>query len=300
MKKTNMLFMGIACLAITTSFCQTDDKPQNEQVKKRKLKAVDAAIVPGMVFQMSPLGLFTDFQRLNPNSALLNGNMDGYTSSNGFIGNINPTFAANLGFSVANKARTEYRSNTQLRIGITFSEINMSNYLYKTERTRFDTITSSQTGQTAYSDSITHSSYNMNYKTQQLRIDVSLIYRTDPAARWSFFGGLGIEAGESIIAYTDISYSEYSTIESGINTSGSSGGSNASFRSERMINKNGYGYSTYLPMGIDFRIGKKREFFKQLHVFYEARPFVGYTYIPELGGINTVGLKSCLGLRVTI
>ena len=253
MKKTQMLFTGIACLAITTSFCQSETKLQNEEIKKRKLKVVDAAIAPGMTFHVSSLGSFSDFQRINPKSVLLNENMDGYTLSNGFMASAGPTFSANLGINIANKAKTEYKSNTQLRIGITFSEISMSNYLSKTDRKRFDTLTSSQTGQMVFSDSVTYSSYNMNYKTQQLRIDVSIIYRTNPAAR-----------------------------------------------SERNINKNTYGYATYLPMGVDFRIGNKREFFKQLHVFYEARPFVNYTYIPELGGINSVGIKSALGLRVTI
>lgn len=295
-----MLFTGIACLAITVSYCQNEANGQNENIKKRKLKVVDAAVAPGISFHISPLGTFSDFQRINPKSVLLSENMDGYTISNGFMASAGPTFNANLGFNIANKAKTEYKSNTQLRIGITFSEISMSNYLSKTERKRFDTLTSSQTGQMVFSDSVTYSSYNMNYKTQQLRIDVSIIYRTNPAARWSVFGGIGIEAGESIMAYTDINHSEYSTVTPENSTSGTSYNANATYRSERIINKNTYGYATYLPMGVDFRIGNKREFFKQLHLFYEARPFVNYTYIPELGGINSVGIKSALGLRVTI
>lgn len=295
-----MLFTGIACLAITTSFCQNETNGQNKNIKKRKLKVVDAAIAPGMTFHISPLGSFSDFQQINPKSVLLSENMDGYTISNGFMASAGPTFNANLGFNIANNAKTEYKSNTQLRIGITFSEISMSNNLSKTDRKRFDTLTSSQTGQMVFSDSVTYSSYTMNYKTQQLRIDVSIIYRTNPAARWSVFGGIGIEAGESIMAYTDINYSEYSTVTPANSTSGTSYSSNTPYRSEQIINKNTYGYAAYLPMGLDFRIGNKREFFKQLHVFYEARPFVNYTYIPELGSINSVGIKSALGLRVTI
>ncbi|MDO9186080.1 MAG: hypothetical protein Q7W13_08720 [Bacteroidia bacterium] len=300
MKKTQMLFTGIACLAITASFCQNEINGQNSTIKKRKLKVVDAAIAPGMTFHVSPLGSFSDFQQINPKSVLLSENMDGYTISNGFMASAGPTFNANLGFNIANNAKTEYKSNTQLRIGITFSEISMSNNLSKTDRKRFDTLTSSQTGQMVFSDSVTYSSYTMNYKTQQLRIDVSIIYRTNPAARWSVFGGIGIEAGESIMAYTDINYSEYSTVTPANSTSGTSYSSNTPYRSEQIINKNTYGYAAYLPMGLDFRIGNKREFFKQLHVFYEARPFVNYTYIPELGSINSVGIKSALGLRVTI
>ncbi|MES2138779.1 MAG: hypothetical protein V4511_03670 [Bacteroidota bacterium] len=297
---TQIVFTGIACLAITASFCQNEIKAQNENIKKRKLKVVDAAIAPGTAFHIGPLGSFSDFQKINPNSVLLNENMNGYTLSKGFMASAGPTFSANLGFNIANKAKTEYRSNTQLRIGITFSEISMSNYLSKTDRKRFDTLTSNQTGQMVFSDSVTYSRYSMNYKTQQLRIDVSIIYRTNPAARWSVFGGVGIEGGESIMSYTDINYTEYSNVTPANNSSGSSNNFNTPDRSERIINKNTYGYAAYLPMGLDFRIGNKREFFKQLHVFYEARPFVNYTYIPELGSMNSVGIKSALGLRVTI
>jgi len=300
MKNIRIIFASIACLSVSVSFCQNDDKVQNTAIKKRKFKVVDAVIMPGMTFNKSPLGSFTDFQKINPKSVLLNEPMEGYSTSNGYMGSMDPSFGANLGFNIANKTKTEYKANTQLRVGITFSQINMSNYLYKTDRKRFDTLTSSQTGQMLYSDSLTYSSYNMNYKAQQLRIDVSIIYRTNPAARWSVFGGLGFEAGESIMAYTDIGYSEYSTVVSANTTSSSSGNIDMPSRSERIINKNSYGYATYLPMGIDFRIGTKREFFKQLHVFYEARPFINYTYIPELGAINSVGLKSGFGLRVTI
>ncbi len=300
MKKLKLFFSIIACLAITPSFCQNNDKPNDDKTKKAKLKVADAAIVLGMVFNKSPLGALTDFQKINPKSVLLNENMQGYTSSIGFVGSAGPAFNANLGFNIANKERTEYKSNTQLRVGITFSEIIMSNYLYKTDRKRADTLTSNQTGQTTYSDSVTHRSYNMDYKNQQLRIDVSIIYRTNPAARWSFFGGLGIDAGGSIMAYTDVRFSEYSTLEPTNNTYNSYGNTNFADRTERIVNKNSYGYSAYLPMGIDFRVGKKKEFFKQLHLFFETRPFVNCTYIPELGSVNSVGIKNGLGLRVTI
>jgi hypothetical protein len=300
MKKSKLVFSIIACLAVSNSFCQTADNSLSDNVKKKKLKVADAAITPGVVFYNSALGAFADFQRLNPNSVLLGEDMQGYTASRGFMGSAGPSFGANLGFKILNKEKKEYKPNTQLRVGITFSEITISNYLYKTDRKRADTLTSSQTGQVVYSDSVTHSSYNMNYKNQQLRVDVSVVYRTNPAARWSFFGGIGIEAGETILAFTDIGFSKYSKLESSTNNSSSSNYNNEPYRTERIINKNGYGYSPYLPMGVDFRVGTKREFFKQLHFFYEARPFLNYTYIPELGGITNVGIKSGIGLRVTI
>ncbi len=137
----------------------------------------------------------------------------------------------------------------------------------------------------------------MTYTTQQIRVDISVIYRTNPLARWSMYGGVGIEFGSSVRASTNVYYSEYSFIES---SGSSSNGSNTMFRYETIANKNNIGGAAYLPLGVDFRVGKKREFFKQMHFFYEARPFLNYLNIPELGTIASVGMKSGIGLRITI
>lgn len=298
MKKIKIVFFAIACMTITRAFSQDDNKVPENKPAKCPMQITDAGFSLGGFFQKSPVGSFTDFQLLNPQSVLLSGNMEGYTVSNGF-GNIGgPVFDAGIGFAMRDKENTNSVSNTQLRIGISFLGLNMSNYLSKTDRVPYDTLTSSQTGQTIYSDSVTYHSYSMNYTSQQVRFDISVIYRTNPAARWSVYGGLGFEAGQSVTAYSDINYNESSSI---IPSNGLSAVYNADkSRTERIINKNNYGYAAYLPLGIDFRVGTKREFFKQLHLFYEARPFINYNNIPELGTTGGLGVKIRFGLRVTI
>jgi hypothetical protein len=58
------------------------------------------------------------------------------------------------------------------------------------------------------------------------------------------------------------------------------------------------GGSVYLPAGVDFRIGKRREFWKPVHLFYEIRPQVLYTNIPELGSSLRGGIQQGFGIRV--
>ncbi len=306
--KKSIVLAAAACFAISISFCQNGEKLPNEKTSKRKFRVADAAVLPALVIQNSPIGSLKDFQKMNPESELLKENMNGYSSSKGMMGSSGTqigmggfsgaSFNADLGFAVGNNDNINDKSSAQLRVGISYCGIGMSNFINKTDIVRYDTLTSSQTGQTIYSDSLIHRSYNMNYKSQQLRIDVSIIYRTNTAARWSIYGGIGIEAGGAVSAFTDIDYSEYITIEPSNYTSSSYSSSHD--RSERFVNKNSYGYAVYLPIGIDFRVGNKSEFFKQLHVFYEARPFINYTFIPELIGITGGGIKSGLGLRFTI
>jgi hypothetical protein len=59
------------------------------------------------------------------------------------------------------------------------------------------------------------------------------------------------------------------------------------------------GGSIYLPMGIDFRIGKNRPFWKQTHLFYELKPSMNLTAIQNSSTLITGVFQHGLGLRVT-
>jgi hypothetical protein len=48
----------------------------------------------------------------------------------------------------------------------------------------------------------------MDYSSNQLRLDASLIFRTNADARWSAFAGVGINAGVSLNSNTTIYYHE--------------------------------------------------------------------------------------------
>jgi hypothetical protein len=243
-------------------------------------------------------GSLADFKALAPNSALLNRDLTGYSSGSGYFGgdgsNIN--FSALLGLQLRNAEGTGYRKSPLIRIGVTYGTANLLNYgLYNSTSTRIDTLTSSQTGQVTYVDSIWSSSYNMNYYSEQIRLDASMIFRTNPEARWSAYGGLGVTAGMSINAYTTIDYSEYSY---GSSYSSFYYGGNGVFSSETIRNKTNFGFSTYIPVGVDFRVGNKREFWKHIHLYYEWRPQIDVTVVPEVRTVSQARVQSNLGLRI--
>ncbi len=298
MKKLKTVLVVTLCSCFITAFCQNTAGVQPPASKTKKLKIGDAFFFGGFMSQNLPVaGSLTDFKKLNPQSAMLGENMNGYSNSQykndvGFSSN-NPAgsvFGAGLGL---NFKETE-KSVAQLRCGIAVSGINITNRLFKEENIPYDTLTSSQTGQTIYQDSITTQQYGMQYTAKQLHLDLSLIYRIYPSARWSFYGGVGLEGGTSLMAYTDVSYSKSIAIE------GSSTEYDGDYRSERLINKSVQEYAAYLPIGVDFRMGKKRELLKQMHLFMEFRPFVSNINIPELGNFSSTGVKNAFGIRVTI
>jgi hypothetical protein len=143
----------------------------------------------------------------------------------------------------------------------------------------------------------------MDYSSEQIRFDGSMIFRTNPLARWSLFSGIGITAGVSINSNTNIYYSKYLRTEI-YESDGAVLNSSSYYHSDQSIsenhkNKNGYAVSAYIPMGIDFRVGKKREFWKQIHLFYECRPGMNMTSIPELQTATTASLQHGFGLRVS-
>jgi hypothetical protein len=269
----------------------------------KRISVYDYHVQAGISLERNNTATYSDFEKLAPNSVLLTNNLANYSSYNGVSLNGNNMFSAILGLQFSDKQKSLYKSNPILRVGISyFSSTTLSSNVFNEVRKPYDTLTSNQTGQTIYIDSLITKNYSMNYTSDQLRFDGSLIFRTDSEARWSLFGGIGFTAGFSINANTYIHHNNSLRTETR-NQNGNvffayNPGSMDVNRSERFKNKTNFVASAYIPMGVDFRIGKKREFWKRTHLFYELRPGVNITTIPELRTITTASLQQGLGVRV--
>lgn len=136
----------------------------------------------------------------------------------------------------------------------------------------------------------------MRYSSQQLRLESSVIFRTNPAKRWSLYAGAGLSFGLSYKAETYINYFAYSSV-SGL-ASEYSGSQNYQSKTEHFKNKMTTSTSLFVPMGVDFRIGKNREFWKRIHLYYEMKPSVTFTSIPELNTFTRVNMINTLGLKI--
>jgi hypothetical protein len=277
---------------------------QDQPKEVKKIGIHDFFIYTGVSSTYYNSPTLSEFQSLAPQSELLDKNFSNYSSYLGSSGTSSGTFSAMVGLQFRDKQKTSYKKSPLLRLGLSyFSTSTISGGLYKTDRQAFDTLTSSQSGQLAFVDSIYSNNYSMNYSSDQLRFDASLIFRTNPEARWSIYSGIGISTGFSINAYTDIYYGNFSTTE----TTYANGSTSISYntngednqQSERFKNKTNFGASTYIPMGLDFRLANKGEFGRRIHLFYEIRPSLTFTSIPELSTYANVGIHQGLGLRVS-
>lgn len=242
-------------------------------------------------------GSLADFQTLAPQSVLLQQDLSAYQSS--------PFF--NLSFpgqsqSLSVGLKLGKMSNATLRLGLMHT--NQNNALSTggafTESFRIDTLTSSQSGTQYFVDSFSTHSYNANYSQEQLRLDASLIFRYNADNRWSFYGGIGANFGLSYNCVTNVEHSVYPYGDSyGFPLSMLSSYS-GTYERETFENKGGFGFGVYAPLGIDFQVGKKREFWKPIHLYMELRPGFNVNQIAGLGTSFSAGNFSNIGLRFHI
>lgn len=239
-------------------------------------------------------GSLADFQTLAPNSSILQQDLSAYTSYPQMIFNLpGQSQSLSIGLGLGKMP------NATLRIGLT--HINQNNALSTggsyTESFRIDTLTSSQTGDQIFVDSFSTHSYNANYSQEQFRLDASVLFRYNADKRWSFYGGIGANFGLSYNARTTV-HQIVSPYDNGFGLFNDIFlGSSTNHEKEVFENKGGFGMSLYAPLGIDFQVGKKREFWKPIHLYAELRPGVNINQIAGLGTSFSAGNFSNLGLR---
>lgn len=263
----------------------------------QKIKISEIHISNGSGSMGTQDGTLSDFAKLAPNSAILGMDLSqltpyNYTYYRGFGMNAGSNLTSlQLGLQCAKMPKITFR------VGIT----HMNNYGLLsahggfTEYAPYDTLTSSQTGQQTFLDSSYSKSYHMNYSNQQIRLDGAMIFRMFPEKRWSLHAGLGASIGMSYRASTSIQYWESSSINGG-----SGYNYNETGVSETFQNKNSLGASLYIPLGVDFCIGKKREFWMPFHLYAETRPSLNINSINGIGTTFSPGMGSAVGLRVKL
>jgi hypothetical protein len=300
MRKINMLSVA---MLLTGTFVVSAQEQQPEKIKN--INIYDIAVQVGYFSNPVSNGALADFKTLYPESTLLNNNLADFSESGDFSLINNTLFSVLLGFRFSDKQQERYKANPTLRLGVSYlSGKILQGDLYKTNRSAYDTLTSSQTSQTIYIDSVTTEYYSMNYASEQIRLDGSVIFRTNEKARLTLFAGIGLTTGISIHATTEVHYSKFYREEMRFPAghyaypySFHYPGSNIS-KTETSRNKTHLVVSTYIPIGIDFRAGKKKEPWKRTHFFYEIRPSLNITSIPELRTVTHTHIQHGFGLRI--
>ncbi|MEN9700191.1 MAG: hypothetical protein RLZZ301_1389 [Bacteroidota bacterium] len=252
-------------------------------------------------FSGTETGTLAQFQSLAPQSSILQQDLSLYHFDNAMrIGGMGGSSQSlQLGF------KTAAYPTALLRIGLSnYSNANAYHLSGEySESFIVDTLTSSVSGQQTYIDSSSYHHIGATYGTQQLRLDAALLFRMRPEKRWSLQGGIGASLGYAYRNTIRVSSSVDPYSLGGFDMFFTSSFFHWSGQTETFASKGGLGASIYVPLGIDFRIGKKREFWTPIHLYAEMRPSLFITTYGKNSPLTpsfSVGSASALGLRIDV
>ncbi|MDA3820380.1 MAG: hypothetical protein PF590_07985 [Candidatus Delongbacteria bacterium] len=270
----------------------SQDTTDNAEIDEREFHfhACSFSVSTGMHKDKLTHATLLGFENLAPNSPLVNevSDLADYNDQSNFYyyNSMTNTISFMLGFDFPDYDTRKYAC-PRLNLGLSYnnSEYKELHVRYE-ETTPYDTLTSEITDNVIYMDSVIKHEYDMSYYSEQIRLDGNYVYRSDPAKRFSFYAGMGVNVGVSINTYSTISYERNHYVRTSFNGDGfaqTSGYFDSEARkSEQITHKMNVGGMVYLPVGLNFRIGNKKHPWKELHLFIELQPGVNLVYIPEL------------------
>jgi hypothetical protein len=272
---------------------------QNE-IKRIKLSTL--SLQTGLFVESNTSATIEEFRKMAPASDILKSDLSEFMNSpsNRFYGFVMNSMQA--GFLFRDKNNKSYKTNRQLNIGITFLRSSpVSNAYTKLSELRYDTLTSASSGEVVFLDSLITQIYDMNYSSAQGRIDLSYTFNSNAEQRLVLSGGFGITAGFSINSRTNVTYARMARTRQQDqygNISEELIGDN-SFQSENEIinSAKSFASSLYLPLALSFRLGEKDNYWRKMHVFFEVRPGVNFSFIPSIRTIANGCTQAGIGIK---
>jgi len=190
----------------------------------------------------------------------------------------------------------------ELRVGFLYGgRSTLTGYLRRSTRTPYDTLTSSQTGETFYVDSVHSSTYLVEYSAERFGLSTSLVWRTK--GRWSIYGGVGLAGGLLMNARTEVYHSTYDGVDDPNNNRPSDvyyGRYSGNGGTETFRNGTGWWLSLNTPLGLDFQVARRSAFWSRVHLYDELRPQLLFQGTPELGTGTNFGVQSVFGVRLKL
>ena len=291
-KNILLLVLAFASSAIVTA----------QEVKHPKYKISQFQLSFGGDRSLTPLNINqNEFNVLAPGAQIPANSMP-YTTQFGWDA---PTLNINVAFHPLKKngMAGEYNKNRTLRTGISAQGISAS--IYNTSNsftTRIDTLVSSANNSIyGFVDSIHRDFTYSSYLSTAVKLDFAYLASTDITKRMTFYSGVGLNFGITIASRTEIHSHSWDseqitdTNDNYISTQSVYNSSNVNRQVYQ--NKMGYMAAMYVPIGVDFRLGKKNEVMKKMHLFFELRPTVSVLRIPETKTYVYPSMQNCVGLK---
>lgn len=242
-----------------------------------------------------------DWHLLAPSSTLLTRDLSDHEEVDGGLQMIG-AFAASVCLDLR-KAVPATRTGAYLRLGFNFMQhAGQGIELRKEVISPYDTLTSAQTGQVTYIDSMVTSRYSFEHTYGQLGLDAAVIYLKEYPRHWSLFGGCGLQVGSSFAGEVSVRHSVEREVTPRF--SGDQGrpgdGRTSSSEMEDFRTRSDVFVAAYVPLGVSYRLGLKRPFWRAMNLCYEMRPMLWFGGAPELDAGPQVGVAHYFGWRVDL
>jgi hypothetical protein len=298
---TRTLQILVVLLLVNTTFTYAQVEEENKRIENSSAFS-EVFLIYGSATGISTVENLSDFRRMAPSSLLLKEDLSDYSSSPSNEWYPHQYFGLMVGFIPGSKNRASKKYSPLVRLGINFESGDyFDNYFSKSTSFRYDTLYNSQGQPVYYRDSVFQNRTNMHYSSSSLSAEASILLRTNAAKRWMFYVGAGFSGGVSFKNEVTVHKSSRDFIEDYdvLGTSHSSYPYYNSHNSQFEVIDVGSSWviSGFVPLGIDFRWGKKNEFLKQVHLFVEFRPGIKMMGIPSVEMNTSTFTLSSFGLR---
>ncbi len=204
-------------------------------------------------------------------------------------------------FWIRDQNGSAYPGHPRLRIGFSaFHRTDLNNAWSKEKVIEEEQFTSQSGNETITRKTVQNDVYRANRSSWHLMVRSSMIWGTDPSARWSFYGGAGLEAGVALGAETSIDHDRWIKRR----YIDQHGETQESYPPElidgsRKVVRNDPSLvgGVFLPLGMDLTLGGGDGFWSKLHLFSEIRPTAHVQKIPEIGMKDRWDLELSHGIR---
>jgi hypothetical protein len=267
---------------------------------QQKWKVAEASLSVLTQSNGKPSITHQDLQKLAPSNSLLQSVNTGSYNTQYNFSQVNPStgtgFRMLLGLEMPKSNNAKY---TKLfRVGFAYlSNSDYSKYYYKTDKVIIDSFVSLSNGQKFFADSVNNDYFSTNLISDEIRLDANLIFRTNPKAIFSLYGGVGLSLGTIFNASVEArkTNNAYRTFP----LTNSTNSNYYSTKTESNAVSGGFSAMVYIPMGFDVRFSKKPNLWQNVHFFTEVSPSFGTRNVGGLASASNVGVQGNFGLKLS-
>lgn len=297
--------ISIYSLALAGWICAQNNTPQNKRL------SVESFELSNSIYWLNNNQMsYQDISRLALENNFESYDFTGYQFASSCCGVGYESVNLNLNLSLKNKAGEFYKGNPLIRLGVSYNRgFTNSVSFSKMESFTIDSVSVTYQGNTnSYAvDSVYLNSHSFGTSSERINLNASVIWRTDFNKRWWFYAGAGlgfgigfnskIEHNESQISNIAFPFTIFSSQFGDLysNNNYSSNFEIESFRTPSLFN-----FFVSAPFGVNFRIGKKENYWKHVNLFAEFSPNIWITSYSDVLTMINAGMSATIGVRISL